>query len=309
MRMAEERGLLTDVLLLALLIIFFRGGNIVKMGIFVSGILLALLILSNCSITAFADANIGSISKIKKDYEVINDLYRQGLNGPVRAVKLIKKRQWVEKIGSEEVYGSDTNMYVYFYNPNGYLVKELINPSTADWTLIIFVNEYDSKGRLSKRLELETYCDFNVDSLLSEEYEKIDEIVNMGTISALRNTKYTYDSSGRLVLEVKNFFYEKKSRYSKQWILGNKEKIEYITDPSGTAIVKTVYDSHGEKIDYRVTKYENYKQAITRGRVNLSYWTTVKYDDYGNWIELELRDTSDEIDETTIWKREIYYFE
>jgi len=268
-----------------------------------------LLILSNCSITAFTNANTGSPSKIKNDYRVINDLYRQGLNGPVRAVKLIKMRQWVEKIDSEKVCGSDTNIYIYFYDPNGYLVKELINPSTADWTLIIFVNEYDSKGRLSKRLELETYCDFNVDSLHSEKYEKIDELISVGSISALRNTKYTYDTSGRLVFEVKNFFYERKSRYSKQWILGIKEKTEYITDPSGTAIVKTVYDSRGEKIDYRVTKCENYKQAISRGRVNLSYWTTVKYDDYGNWIELELRDTSDEIDETIIWKREIYYFE
>lgn len=276
---------------------------------FISVVLLVSLILSNCSIAALTETSICSTSKIKKGHEVINDLYRQGLNGPVRAVKLIKMRQWVEKINNEEVCGSDTNVYIYFYDLNGYLVKELINSSTANWTLIIFVNEYDSKGRLSNRLELETYCDFNIDSLLNEKYDKIGELIRVGTINALRNTIYTYDSSGRLLLEVKNFFYERKSSYSKQWLLGNKEEIEYISDPSGTAIVKTVYDSQGKKTDYSVTKYENYKQAISRGIVDLSRWTTVKYDDYGNWVELELHNTSDEMDETITWKREIYYFE
>jgi len=281
----------------------------VKKVMFISGVLLVSLILSNCSIAAFTETSIGSTSKIKKGHEVINDLYRQGLNGPVRAVKLIKMRQWVEKINNEEVCGSDTNVYIYFYDLNGYLVKELINSSTANWTLIIFVDEYDSKGRLSNRLELETYCDFNIDSLLNEKYDKIGELIRVGTINVLRNTIYTYDSSGRLLLEVKNFFYERKSSYSKQWLLGNKEEIEYISDPSGTAIVKTVYDSQGKKTDYSVTKYENYKQAISRGIVDLSRWITVKYDDYGNWVELELHNTSDEMDETITWNREIYYFE
>jgi len=277
---------------------------------FISVVLLVSLILSNCSIAALTETSICSTSKIKKGHEVINDLYRQGLNGPVRAVKLIKMRQWEEVWDSDTVVcGSDTNVYIYFYDFNGYLVKELINPSTANWTLIIFVNEYDSKGRLSNRLELETYCDFNIDSLLNEKYDKIGELIRVGTINALRNTIYTYDSSGRLLLEVKNFFYERKSSYSKQWLLGNKEEIEYISDPSGTAIVKTVYDSQGKKTDYSVTKYENYKQAISRGIVDLSRWITVKYDDYGNWVELELHNTSDEMDETITWKREIYYFE
>ena len=280
-----------------------------KKVMFISVVLLVSLILSNCSIAALTETSICSTSKIKKGHEVINDLYRQGLNGPVRAVKLIKMRQWVEKINNEEVCGSDTNVYIYFYDLNGYLVKELINSSTANWTLIIFVNEYDSKGRLSNRLELETYCDFNIDSLLNEKYDKIGELIRVGTINVLRNTIYTYDSSGRLLLEVKNFFYERKSSYSKQWLLGNKEEIEYISDPSGTAIVKTVYDSQGKKTDYSVTKYENYKQAISRGIVDLSRWITVKYDDYGNWVELELHNTSDEMDETITWKREIYYFE
>lgn len=276
---------------------------------FISVVLLVSLILSNCSIAALTETSICSTSKIKKGHEVINDLYRQGLNGPVRAVKLIKMRQWEEVWDSDTVERINNNVYIYFYDLNGYLVKELINSSTANWTLIIFVNEYDSKGRLSNRLELETYCDFNIDSLLNEKYDKIGELIRVGTINALRNTKYTYDSSGRLLLEVKNFFYERKSSYSKQWLLGNKEEIEYISDPSGTAIVKTVYDSQGKKTDYSVTKYENYKQAISRGIVDLSRWTTVKYDDYGNWVELELHNTSDEMDETITWKREIYYFE
>ena len=280
-----------------------------KKVMFISVVLLVSLILSNCSIAALTETSICSTSKIKKGHEVINDLYRQGLNGPVRAVKLIKMRQWEEVWDSDTVERINNNVYIYFYDLNGYLVKELINPSTANWTLIIFVNEYDSKGRLSNRLELETYCDFNIDSLLNEKYDKIGELIRVGTINALRNTIYTYDSSGRLLLEVKNFFYERKSSYSKQWLLGNKEEIEYISDPSGTAIVKTVYDSQGKKTDYSVTKYENYKQAISRGIVDLSRWTTVKYDDYGNWVELELHNTSDEMDETITWKREIYYFE
>lgn len=280
-----------------------------KKVMFISVVLLVSLILSNCSIAALTETSICSTSKIKKGHEVINDLYRQGLNGPVRAVKLIKMRQWEEVWDSDTVERINNNVYIYFYDLNGYLVKELINPSTANWTLIIFVNEYDSKGRLSNRLELETYCDFNIDSLLNEKYDKIGELIRVGTINVLRNTKYTYDSSGRLLLEVKNFFYERKSSYSKQWLLGNKEEIEYISDPSGTAIVKTVYDSQGKKTDYSVTKYENYKQAISRGIVDLSRWITVKYDDYGNWVELELHNTSDEMDETITWKREIYYFE
>lgn len=280
-----------------------------KKVMFISVVLLVSLILSNCSIAALTETSICSTSKIKKGHEVINDLYRQGLNGPVRAVKLIKMRQWEEVWDSDTVERINNNVYIYFYDLNGYLVKELINPSTANWTLIIFVNEYDSKGRLSNRLELETYCDFNIDSLLNEKYDKIGELIRVGTINVLRNTKYTYDSSGRLLLEVKNFFYERKSSYSKQWLLGNKEEIEYISDPSGTAIVKTVYDSQGKKTDYSVTKYENYKQAISRGIVDLSRWTTVKHDDYGNWVELELHNTSDEMDETITWKREIYYFE